>query len=715
IEVYIYLASIVEEQDLIRLSCCSRPLRQALVQTRFLWIKHLTLNLATTDMTEKLRKLYLERIQPFPRSDPSPSPSSSNPPAKATTYISKWLRRKVKNTKNMRLRKLSIRLNPPQFSYDPSCNKVIILPEELYWNTQLVAFNLKAIKELMHQPLEDDEQARKIEDDEDEAGLQVLDIRLDGQFEQTLGAGHEAWTLSQTPWVKTLKEYRLWLGYGLGRIPSFTLVALSSWMPNLERMDIKIGHVSQSQQILKKQREDGLVLGGTDLNEITPAIQSARYIPCSISKLDLCGLALSSNLLILPFVLPSLSSLTLRCLSWGRMIFELIRRSSTALESLKLIDFYFEQEMEEDLPGEWTVIWRAEDMSEIDSEDDGPIGIKSPPIELPCLTELILVGESTPHIWSVSGECIQNPILRMPSLKRCFFEGIDLEEEEHALSDLSDLAPGIRELTVKNCVLRDEVDLYHCIRCLPDLELLDLRMTENITSNLINALALSVPNIRYLDVRGCPYVQLTSVARLAETIRDSSDSERRIELIGVDQPMKPNFDYTSAQEDTIKHELWQIWQAWCWLEFTHVLLNHEEYKQMHKDRKDKQRMDSRSASSMMMINNNKGSMNSAYDCNSSSSSGGSGSSNGTTIDDEEEVDDDDYDEEEDEEGDDYDEDEEEGATDDGDEELGRSINIVGANSGRSGEHGGMAVGGPRIKITCKPREQIRGENDGRGA
>ncbi|PLW33444.1 hypothetical protein PCANC_17861 [Puccinia coronata f. sp. avenae] len=105
------------------------------------------------------------------------------------------------------------------------------------------------------------------------------------------------------------------------------------------------------------------------------------------------------------------------------------------------------------------------------------------------------------------------------------------------------------------------------------LELLDCRLTENITSNLINALALSVPNIRHLDVRGCPYVHVTSVARLAETIRDSSDSERRIEYIGVDEPLEPNFGLESAQEDSVRWEIWQLWQAWNWLEFTHDLLH----------------------------------------------------------------------------------------------------------------------------------------------
>lgn len=108
-------------------------------------------------------------------------------------------------------------------------------------------------------------------------------------------------------------------------------------------------------------------------------------------------------------------------------------------------------------------------MSEMGSDEDG-ITLKAPPINSTNLLELHLLGEGTPHIWSVLGECIQNPIIKMPKLEKLVCESLDLEEEEQALIDLADLAPSLREISIRNCILRDEVDLYHCIRCLPDLE-----------------------------------------------------------------------------------------------------------------------------------------------------------------------------------------------------------------------------------------------------
>lgn len=69
-------------------------------------------------------------------------------------------------------------------------------------------------------------------------------------------------------------------------------------------------------------------------------------------------------------------------------------------------------------------------------------------------------------------------------------------------------------------------------------------------------------------------MQVASVARLAETVRDSSDGMRRLEHIGVDLP--PSDD-------------WEGWEAWRWLDFTHVLLDEEEWKERRRYKKDKGR------------------------------------------------------------------------------------------------------------------------------
>lgn len=102
----------------------------------------------------------------------------------------------------------------------------------------------------------------------------------------------------------------------------------------------------------QQQRQQRFVLGGTDFNEITPGLRSAQLIPCTIERLHLEGLCFSPNLLILPQQFPNLKHLVMKSVTWGRMIYELIRRSP-GLEMLKLIDFCFAQEMEEDLPSDW--------------------------------------------------------------------------------------------------------------------------------------------------------------------------------------------------------------------------------------------------------------------------------------------------------------------------------------------------------------------------
>ncbi|KAI7935996.1 hypothetical protein MJO29_015299 [Puccinia striiformis f. sp. tritici] len=589
LDLMIYIASFAGESELIRLSCCSKSLRHGLIRSRFLWTRQLTLNVARTDLADQIRTLYLERIQfiePAAISTPSLTQLSNT----TTTTTGKWLT-EMNKSRDLMLKSLRIRLHAPLITLDTIQNKLVIKPDEAYWNTQAITLNFKLIKELMNKPLYQTPSPQPDQNACLSDRLLLLDIRLDGQFDQTLNAAHEAWALSQTPWAKTLKEYRLSVGCGQVRIPSFTLVALSAWMPNLTSFEVRMGtqFINDPNVRRQQQRQQRFVLGGNEFTEITPALKTAQSIPCNLEHLHLEGLAFTPNSFFLPHFFPKLKFIFLRSIIWGRMIYELIRRSPS-LEILKIIDLCFDQELEEDLPSDWNFNYWEDEMSEVGSEEEEGMTIKVPPITCCELKELELIGEGTPHIWSVLGESIQNPIIKMPKLIKLVCESLDLEEEEQALIDLPDLAPNLRHLSVRNCILRDEVDLYHCIRCLPDLELLDCRLTENISSNLINALALSVPNIRHLDVRGCPYVHVTSVARLAETIRDSSDSERRIEFIGVDKPIEPNFEIDNAQEDSIKWEIWQLWQAWNWLDFTHTLLDQFEFNLKNRGRKDKMKV-----------------------------------------------------------------------------------------------------------------------------
>lgn len=118
-------------------------------------------------------------------------------------------------------------------------------------------------------------------------------------------------------------------------------------------------------------------------------------------------------------------------------------------------------------------------MSEIGSDDSGLGGLRTPAVVLNNLRELELAGVSTPVIWSIVGELTPNPVLRMPALKRLVLESMELDEEEQALLDLPLLAPQIQELVVRTCSLRDEADLYHCIRCLPYLEVVSRQLSSH--------------------------------------------------------------------------------------------------------------------------------------------------------------------------------------------------------------------------------------------
>jgi hypothetical protein len=158
------------------------------------------LNVARTDLADQIRTLYLERIQ-------FTQPTHITPSQPPTSTSAKWLTR-INKTKDLILKTLRIRLHGPQVTIDTIHNKLVIIPDEPYWNTQALIFNFKLIKELMHKPLSPSSDQLDPATPQPER-LQVLDIRLDGQFEQTLTAAHEAWSLAQTPWAKTIKEYRV--------------------------------------------------------------------------------------------------------------------------------------------------------------------------------------------------------------------------------------------------------------------------------------------------------------------------------------------------------------------------------------------------------------------------------------------------------------------------------------------------------------------------
>ncbi|KAH9814598.1 hypothetical protein DFH28DRAFT_1027733 [Melampsora americana] len=550
LEIFVYVASLVGERELIRLACCSRRLRSALLTLPFLWSQRFTLEITNPTTAEQIQTLFYNRADPRRY-------QALSPPIPTTGPIGRWMVHH-QSTRDRPLRRLAIRLAPPLLSLNERGNRYVMIPDQAYWNTNLLVHNLRAIRTLLN-----------LSFGLGNAGLLELDIRLEGQFDQTLHIAHDVWTFMQTPWARTVVDFKFMVSFPYARIPSRTLFGLMTWMPDLRSVEIEVVPGVSGAHRKVTARDPKFVLGG---NEIPEQNSYGHPIISKLERISLVGMELGQ--LVLPDQFPSLRSLNLKNVGWGRMLFNLFRKSPNLI-SIVLYSIEFENESDDEMPLDLS-FWENldEEMSELGSDESALGQLRPPPIQLNSLKNLELAGVSTPVIWSLVGDLIPSPMLKMPNLKRLMMEGMELEEEEQALVELTVLAPSIREMIVRGCTLREEADLYHCIRCLPYLEVLDLRQTESITSQLINALALSVPNISHLDVRGCGWVQIGSVARLAETIRDSSDGLKRLELIGVDLP---------------GYDDWEGWEAWKWLEFTHVLLNEEEWKERRRDRKDKGR------------------------------------------------------------------------------------------------------------------------------
>lgn len=181
------MASLVGERELIRLACCSRRLRTGLLSLPFLWSRSLTLELSNPGLVEQIQTLFLDRA--LSHRSPSSYPST-------TGAINRWLLAH-KGVVHRPLSRLALRLAPPSVTVDEHSNRLIIVPDQSYWNMALVSHNLRAIRGLL------------TSSGGSGGGLEQLDIRLEGQFEPTLAAAHEAWSLIQTPWARTLENYRV--------------------------------------------------------------------------------------------------------------------------------------------------------------------------------------------------------------------------------------------------------------------------------------------------------------------------------------------------------------------------------------------------------------------------------------------------------------------------------------------------------------------------
>lgn len=258
----------------------------------------------------------------------------------------------------------------------------------------------------------------------------------------------------------------LWSCRSLPRLEAFVFKSASN---------IKASHTANS--------DGSMVFGQTfDLDPESPDPNVQAFLSQehpSLRHITFVGVRLPS-IFFIPKLLANLRSLELFDVSWGRMIFELLRKTP-ALEYLHLHNFDLLQEAHSELPMDWESDWvrpftlqilrhGADETPQLEEEPDfdSDEPFRPTTIVLPHLREIIVESEAPP-IWSCLGDSCQNPVISMPNLRKLSIIDVDLELEEAALMELPSLAPKIQELRVSSTLLSGE-DLFDCIKALPDLE-----------------------------------------------------------------------------------------------------------------------------------------------------------------------------------------------------------------------------------------------------
>lgn len=91
------------------------------------------------------------------------------------------------------------------------------------------------------------------------------------------------------------------------------------------------------------------MLGG-EFAEPVDGEGSSGVLSCKLERLSLVGFDLSQ--LVLPSQFPYLTRLELRSVAWGRMVFEIMRRSP-ALVSATIVQLEYQEEAGQDLLPDW--------------------------------------------------------------------------------------------------------------------------------------------------------------------------------------------------------------------------------------------------------------------------------------------------------------------------------------------------------------------------
>lgn len=139
-------------------------------------------------MQEQIQTLFIDRAL---------SPLSLDPHFPTTGLISRWIAENDQPALPRPLKKLMIRLAAPSVTLDERTNRLLVIQDQTYWNTNLLGHNIRTLRRLLCSVT-----GRP-------AGLETLDIKLEGQFENTLLAANEIWSFVTTHWARTVVDYRV--------------------------------------------------------------------------------------------------------------------------------------------------------------------------------------------------------------------------------------------------------------------------------------------------------------------------------------------------------------------------------------------------------------------------------------------------------------------------------------------------------------------------
>jgi len=276
-------------------------------------------------------------------------------------------------------------------------------------------------------------------------------------------------------------------------------------------------------------------------------------------------------------LLPGLTRLVLHDVSWeGYSLLLLIRMARRSLEEVEIVNLRlfdpdpaflmddYDQNVlvaDPDLIDDYKAPIPDIDDDDNDEDDDSLESWNTPPpIILPRLRRLTVAGQLTGPVFGTlevvdaGDELSQYPtgVWVMPALEECTLHELDLDSSNLFDQNIAPLklfgqnTTQLKRLSLFGCACTP-LDIYNALQpSATELAYLSLANT-GATDQLLAHLPLLTPRLHKLDVRQCPNISITSVARLVEAIRDRSDGRHRLERVRADWPDWGHAEFAAAE------------------------------------------------------------------------------------------------------------------------------------------------------------------------